>query len=113
LFDDLGDTPDGPRQRNVTVFADGEVDRSPCGSGTSARLVLLADEGRLGVGEPNRFLQHESIIGTQFAGRILDRTEVDGRAAYLTEVSGSAYETARARFTLDPLDPLGVGFVLR
>ena len=48
LYDDLGDGPHGPHQRNVTVFADGEVDRSPCGSGTSARLALLAADGRVG-----------------------------------------------------------------
>ena len=52
-------------QRNVTVFADGEVDRSPCGSGTSARLALLHDEGRLAVDEP---LRHLSIVGSEFTG---------------------------------------------
>jgi proline racemase len=109
-FDDLGDTPTGPHQRNVTIFADGEVDRSPCGSGTSARLVLLADEGRLTIGPT---LRHQSIVGTEFAGRLVAETVAEGRTAYLTEVEGNAYETGRARFTLDPRDQLGVGFVLR
>ena len=58
-------------QRNVTVFADGEVDRSPCGSGTSARLALLHDEGRLAVGEP---LRHLSIVGSEFTGRVVEET---------------------------------------
>jgi proline racemase len=109
-FDDLGETATGPHQRNVTIFADGEVDRSPCGSGTSARLVLLADEGRLAIGQT---LRHESIVGTEFAGRVIAETSAEGRRAYLTEVEGKAYETGRARFSLDPADALGVGFVLR
>jgi proline racemase len=110
LYDDLGDIEDGPHQRNVTVFADGEVDRSPCGSGTSARLALLAAQGRLTVGQT---LRHDSIVGTTFAGKIVEQTVAEGRTAYLTEVAGVAYETGRARFTLDPGDPLGIGFVLR
>jgi proline racemase len=97
-------------QRNVTVFADGEVDRSPCGSGTSARLALLHAEGRLAVGEP---LRHLSIVGSEFTGRVVEETEVEGRPAVVTEVEGSAYRTGRAEWELDPDDPLGEGFVLR
>lgn len=100
LYDELPDTPDGPHQRNVTVFADGEVDRSPCGSGTSARLALLDPEG---------VLTHDSIVGTRFLGRVVERTE----AGVVTEVEGMAYPTGEHRFTLDPRDPLGTGFVLR
>jgi proline racemase len=110
LYDDLGDTPDGPRQRNVTVFADGEVDRSPCGSGTSARLALLADEGRIG---PGRVLTHESIVGTTFLGRVSGTGTVAGRPAVTTEIEGMAYRTGESTFHLDPADPLGTGFVLR
>jgi proline racemase len=97
-------------QRNVTVFADGEVDRSPCGSGTSARLALLHAAGRLAVGEP---LRHLSIVGSEFVGRVVEETEVAGRPAVVTEVEGSAYRTGRAEWELDPDDPLGEGFVLR
>jgi proline racemase len=97
-------------QRNVTVFADGEVDRSPCGSGTSARLALLYASGRLGLGEP---LRHLSIVDSEFTGRVVDETEVAGRAAVVTEVEGSAFRTGRAAFELDPNDPLGEGFLLR
>jgi len=110
FYDDLGDTAVGPRQRNVTVFADGEVDRSPCGSGTSARLVLLAEDGRLPAGA---VLTHDSIVGSQFIGRVIESTTAAGRTAYLTEVAGMAYEVGRATFTLDPADPLGTGFTLR
>lgn len=110
LFDDLGDTADGPHQRNVTVFADGEVDRSPCGSGTSARLALLAEDGRIA---PGGTLRHDSIVGTTFAGRVLKQVEAEGRPAVITEVAGNAYRTGAAVFDLDPRDPLGTGFVLR
>jgi proline racemase len=97
-------------QRNVTVFADGEVDRSPCGSGTSARLALLSAEGRIGLGEP---LRHLSIVGSAFVGTVVAETEVGGRPAVVTEVEGSAYRTGRAEWELDPDDPLGEGFLLR
>jgi proline racemase len=110
LFEDLGDTPEGPRQRNVTVFADGEVDRSPCGSGTSARLALLAAEGRV---DASRTLRHESIVGSEFLGRVAGTVESDGREAVITEIEGSAFRTGEHRFALDPRDPLGTGFVLR
>ena len=97
-------------QRNVTVFADGEVDRSPCGSGTSARLAILDREGRLPRGEE---LRHLSIVGTQFRARVVDETEVAGIPAVITEVEGSAYRTGEHVFTLDPDDPVPAGFVLR
>jgi proline racemase len=98
------------RQRNVTVFADGEVDRSPCGSGTAARLALLERRGELPRGEE---LVHESVIGTEFRARVIGDAEVAGRPAVLTEVEGSAYYTGRHEFALDPADPVGEGFLLR
>ena len=103
---------DGPPlvQRNVTVFADGEVDRSPCGSGTSARLALLHDEGRLGVGDE---LLHRSIIGSEFRSRIVAETEFAGVPAVVTEVEGSAHLTGRHEFVLEAQDELGTGFLLR
>lgn len=97
-------------QRNVTVFADGEVDRSPCGSGTSARLALLDAQGRLPRGEE---LRHLSIVGSAFTGRVVGDTEVAGVPAVLTEVEGTAFRTGRSAFELDPDDPLGEGFLLR
>lgn len=97
-------------QRNVTVFADGEVDRSPCGSGTSARLALLDVDGALARGEE---LLHRSIIGTEFRARVVGDAEVDGTAAVVTEVEGSAHYTGQHEFAFDPADPLGEGFLLR
>ena len=97
-------------QRNVTVFADGEVDRSPCGSGTSARLALLDAQRRRARGAP---LRHLSIVGSEFTGRVVGETEVAGRRAVVTEVEGAAYRTGRAEFELDADDPLGEGFLLR
>ena len=97
----------GPRHhRNVVVFADGEVDRSPTGSATSARTALLADAGELGDGECWR---NDSIVGTSFNARVIGR---DARGV-LTEVEGTAFRTGEHRFVLDPRDELGTGFVLR
>jgi len=97
-------------QRNVTVFADGEVDRSPCGSGTCARAALLHADGRLAAG---RVLTHDSIVGTAFAATVRDVVREEGRDAVVVEVRGAAYRTGEHRFVLDPRDPVGTGFVLR
>jgi proline racemase len=110
LFEDLGRTATGRWQRNVTVFADGAVDRSPCGSGTAARVALLAEDGALSEGQT---LTHESIVGTRFAARIVGRVTVEGRAGVVAEIEGMAYPTGEHLFVLDPDDPLGTGFVLR
>jgi proline racemase len=97
-------------QRNVTVFADGEVDRSPCGSGTSARLALLDRSGRLPRGSE---LRHLSIVGSEFRGRVVGDAEVAGTPAVVTDVEGSAFRTGEHVFELDPDDPVGTGFLLR
>lgn len=110
FYDDLGEEGGCLRQRNVTVFADGEVDRSPCGSGTCARIAELVAEGRLAVGDE---LRHESIIGTSFRARAVAQVEDGDRTAVIPEVEGMAYRTGEHRFVLDPADPLGTGFVLR
>ncbi len=102
LYEEIDDL----HQRNVTVFADGEVDRSPCGSGTSARCALLFDEGRLARGQ---VLRHDSIVDTTFMARVVGT----GSEGVVTEVEGMAYRTGEHRFELDPRDPLGTGFVLR
>ena len=98
-------------QRNVTVFANGEVDRSPCGSGTSARLTILHDRGEIGVGET---LNHRSIVDSAFEARVVTPgPPVGGRPTVITEVEGAAYRTGQHTFTLDDRDPLGRGFQLR
>ncbi len=97
-------------QRNVTVFADGEVDRSPCGSGTSARLALLEQQGRLPRGAE---LRHLSVVGSEFSARVVGDAEVAGLPAVITEVEGTAFRCGRHEFELDPADPLGTGFLLR
>ena len=97
----------GPRHhRNVVVFADGEVDRSPTGSATSARTALMADAGELDNGESWR---NDSIVGTSFTARVIGREP----RGVLTEVEGTAFRTGEHRFVLDPRDELGTGFVLR
>jgi proline racemase len=97
-------------KRNVAVFADGEVDRSPCGSGTSARLALLDRGGSLPRGET---FVHESVIGTEFESRVMGDAQVGDYPAVVTEVAGSAHLTGFHQFVLEPSDPLGTGFLLR
>jgi proline racemase len=93
-------------QRSVTIFADGEVDRSPTGSATSARCALLKDDGTLGA---DRMWRNDSIVETTFHARLVGEVE-DG---LLTEVTGTAFRTGEHRFILEGRDPLGTGFVLR
>ena len=102
LYEELGPL----HQRNVAIFADGEVDRSPTGSATSALTALLWDAGALTEAQTWR---NDSIVGTTFRARAIGRTP-DG---LLTEVEGSAFRTGEHRFVLDSRDPLGTGFVLR
>jgi len=97
----------GPRHhRNVAIFADGEVDRSPTGSATSARTALLVADGEIGIGDVWR---NDSIAGTSFTARPIGYLD----EGVLTEISGTAFRTGEHRFVLDPRDPLGTGFVLR
>ncbi|WP_067141871.1 proline racemase family protein [Microtetraspora malaysiensis] len=110
FYDDLGSEGDRHHQRNVTVFADGEVDRSPCGSGTAARLASLA-EGRP---DPRAVtLRHEGIAGGVFLASVAAVTEEAGHPAIVPEIEGTAFRTGEHRFVLDPRDPLGPGFTLR
>jgi proline racemase len=111
LFDELGTTPDGAlHQRNVAIFADGEVDRSPCGSGSASRVAVLSATGALG---PGQELLHGSIVGSTFVCRVLEETTADGRAAVIAQITGMAYRCGASEFTLDPRDPFVPGFVLR
>jgi proline racemase len=96
--------------RNVTVFADGEVDRSPCGSGTSARLAIMHARGEIAIGQP---FHHRSVVDSAFDAVITAETDLVGIPAVLTEVEGSAYRTGEHAFVLDERDAIGTGFLLR
>lgn len=95
--------------RNVTIFADAEVDRSPCGTGTAAVMAVLNDMGLLLDDVP---FVHESIVGTTFKGRVVDRGKVGDRPAIVPEIEGSAWVTGEHTFLIDGDDPLKAGFRL-
>ncbi|MFI5261208.1 MAG: proline racemase family protein [Candidatus Limnocylindrales bacterium] len=96
--------------RNVTVFADVEVDRSPCGSGTSALLAQAATRGSLRVGDTVR---NASLTGAIFEGRLDGPARIGAEPAWQTSVAGTAYVTGYATYVVDERDPLGDGFLLR
>lgn len=96
--------------RNVCVFADGEVDRSPTGTGVSARLAILHARGEIGVGDP---VTIESITSSRFTGRILRTDSVGSVAGVVPEIEGSAHITGRSEFWFDPDDVQGEGFLVR
>jgi trans-L-3-hydroxyproline dehydratase len=100
----------GGDARNVCVFADGEVDRSPTGTGVSGRVAIEHARGRLKIGDP---FVVESIIGTRFTGRVLRETRFGPHAAVIPEVEGSAWISGRGELWFDPGDPLREGFILR
>ena len=95
--------------RNVTVFADAEVDRSPCGTGTAAVMAVLDAMGLL---PPDQAFVHESLIGTLFRGRVVRRTQVAELPAIVAEIEGSAWITGEHTFLIDEEDPLRDGFRL-
>jgi proline racemase len=95
--------------RNVTVFADAEVDRSPCGTGTAAVMAVIDAMGLLGDTKP---FVHESLIGTQFRGHLASRTTVGEYPAIVPEIEGSAWITGEHTFFVDSRDPLRTGFRL-
>ena len=100
----------GRHSRNVCVFAEGEVDRSPTGTGVSARAALLFTRGEIGLGDP---FTVESILGTCMTGRAAAETQVGAHRAIFPEVTGTARLTGRCEWWLDPDDPLRHGFILR
>ena len=100
----------GAVSRNVCVFADGEVDRSPTGSGVSCRMALHYDQGLLQVGDT---MTIESIVGSAFTGKVLCTTNYGPYEAVIPEVGGMAYVTGENRFWIDSDDPFREGFFLR
>ncbi len=96
--------------RNVCVFAEGEVDRSPTGTGVSGRAAIHHARGELGLREP---IVIESILGSRFSVQVAETTTFGPHDAIVPEVEGSAFITGRNLFCVDPADPMGEGFILR
>lgn len=101
---------EGAASRNVCIFAEGEVDRSPTGTGVSARMALHHARGEINAGES---MVIESIIGSRFTGRVISTTQFGPHNAVIPEVEGSAHITGLSEFVIDPDDPLKYGFILR
>ena len=95
--------------RNAVIVSPGRLDRSPCGTGTSARLAVLKAKGLIDVGEP---FVHESVIGSQFASRIDRLTTVGSYDAVVPRVAGQAFITEISQVGLDPADPYPTGYTL-
>lgn len=93
--------------KNLMVKEPRYFDRSPCGTGTSARMALEHKKGRLAIGET--FL-HQSILGTVFQGKLLEEADIDGTSAVIPQIKGRAWITGTSQFTLDPSDPFQTGF---
>lgn len=101
--------PDKADMRNVVVFGDAQADRSPCGTGTSAKLATLHKWGEIGVGEP---FVYESFMGSLFKGEIKELTKVEDYDAVVPQVTGSCYLTGVATYLIDGKDPLKYGFLI-
>ncbi|MDU5081824.1 proline racemase [uncultured Tissierella sp.] len=96
--------------QNVVIFGSGQADRSPCGTGTSAKMATLYAKGELGINEP---FTYESIINTKFKGRILEEATVGEFKAVIPEITGSAFITGFNHLVIDEEDPVGYGFILK
>ena len=96
--------------QNAVVFGQGQLDRSPCGTGTSAKMATLYAKGLLKMKED--FI-YESIIQTKFKGRVLEETKVGDYDAIIPEITGAAYITGHNQFFIDPEDPVRHGFILK
>ncbi len=101
------EVPEGVGARTLTLCPGTAYDRSPCGTGTSAKLAALHARGKLVVGQQ---LHNMSITGTEFLGTVVAETTVGEYAAIIPQVRGSAYVTGHQRFLFDPRDPLVHGF---
>ena len=108
---EIYDKPSHPEAtyKNVVVFGDGNIDRSPCGTGTSAKLATLYAKGELKPGEP---FVYESILGTLFKGRIVEERKLADFDAIIPEITGSVYILGFSNYVYDPDDALTYGFLL-
>jgi 4-hydroxyproline epimerase len=98
---------EGAHGRNAVFYGDKALDRSPCGTGTSARLAHLHAKGKLKVGDP---FVHESYILSRFTGRVEAETEIGGKPAIIPSIEGSAIATGRNEIWIDTEDPFAHGF---
>lgn len=101
----------GGDDRNVCIFAEGEVDRSPTGSGVSGRMAIHHKRGEIGVGTDTMTI--ESILGTKFIGSIVDIVDYGPYEAVIPQVEGTAFIVGQNEWVIDPEDPLKHGFILR
>jgi proline racemase len=99
----------GASARNATAIHPGWLDRSPCGTGTSARMAALHARGELAIGQE---FVNESIIGSRFTGRLVEEVALGATPGVIPEVSGRAWITAMGQYLLDPTDPFPLGFDL-
>lgn len=110
FFQDQGENDHAVYQKNVNIYADGQIDRSPCGSGTCARFAILLVQGKV---SKETSLVHESIVGTKFEAHVVDVVAGEGSfPSCIPRVRGTAHLTGRMEFFIDPTDPLYPGFVL-
>ena len=100
---------DGADARNATAIHPGWLDRSPCGTGTSARMAQLHARGQLAL---DTDFTNESVIGSRFTGRLVRETTVGDTPAVVPEITGRAWITGMGQYLLDPLDPFPTGFAL-
>jgi proline racemase len=108
IYDAVQKPHTGKKHRNIVIFGNGQYDRSPCGTGTCARMAALHARGELALGET--FLS-ESVTGGIFKGRLLSRTARGEIVTVVPEVTGTAFVTGIGRLVLDADDPLGYGFI--
>ncbi len=100
----------GVDSRNVCIFAEGEVDRSPTGSGVAGRMAIHFAKGEIAIGEKMKI---ESILGSQFIGSVIEETTFGPYKAVIPQVEGNAWISGISEFVIDPDDPLKYGFILR
>ena len=99
--------PENADMRNVVIFGEAQADRSPCGTGTSAKLATLYAWAEIKVGEEFRY---ESFTGSVFRGVIKEETTIADYKAVIPQITGSAYITGLGTYVIDPTDPLKYGF---
>jgi proline racemase len=101
--------PTGLRSKNGVIVSPGRLDRSPCGTGTSARLAVMHARGQIQVGEK---FTHQSILGTEFIGEIAETLQIGDKQGVRPMITGSAWITGFHQYVLDASDPLPTGYTL-